>query len=219
MSEGNKSLQRFSLIVFGIILLYGILRLHVFAGLPWSELPLYTFNKALAWAALNFIGLAFAASVYRFFEADKFREMIYTSAFLMQTGFFLLVLHLGISLLLLTAGYFPELTDEGGNFTAKATISFFAAVLASVMLLFYFLRAKDHSFVSAFSDFTQKLYFPPVLLLLILIHPFFIGFDNWFQNMSQAGYMPRMSFLAVLDGFSVLLLVVYLSLRAWRNRQ
>jgi hypothetical protein len=219
MSEGNKSLQRFSLIVFGIILLYGILRLHVFAGLPWSELPLYTFNKALAWGALNFIGLSFAASIYRFFEADKFREMIYTSAFMLQTGFFLLILHVGISFLLLAVGYFPELIDDKGSFTAKATISLFAAAVASVLLLFYFLRAKDHSFVSAFSTFTQKLYFPPVLLLLILIHPFFMGFDYWFKNMSQAGYLPRISFLAVLDGFSVLLLVVFLSLKAWRSKQ
>jgi hypothetical protein len=219
MSEGNKSLQRFTLIVFGIILLYGILRLHVFAGLPWSELPLYTFNKALAWGALNFIGLAFAASLSRFFEADKFRELIYTSAFLMQTGFFLLLLHVGISFLLLAFGYFPELIGPDGVLTANATISFFAAVVASVLLLFYFLRAKDRSFVSAFSAFTQKLYFPPLLLFLILMHPFFIGFDSWFQDMSQAGYMPRISFLAVLDGFSVLLLVVYLSLKVQRNRQ
>lgn len=217
MNARKHSLAGFIYIVFGLIMLYAVLRNHIFVGLPWSELPLYTINKAAAWAALNFIGLAFAASVYRFFENNKFQEFIYASAYLIHTGLFFLSLHIGISGLLLISDYFSQIFEADGSLTTHATVSFFFAVFSLLLLLFYLFRSKDVGFVSLISQYSQKLFFPAVVFFLILIHPFFMGFNQWFQNMEQANYLPRVSFLAMLDGFSVLVLILYFTLKVRRQ--
>src|ERR1041385_4217428 len=49
--------------IFGFFLAYAVVRYHLFKGVPWEHLPLYTVNKALAMASTALAALAVVLGV------------------------------------------------------------------------------------------------------------------------------------------------------------
>lgn len=95
---------RTALLCFVLATAYAVVRYHVFGGVPWSRLPLYTLNKAVAFSA----AALFAASCFARGPATG------------RIALWLAALHVFMSLALLGPSYYPKLYLDGGlNFTGE----------------------------------------------------------------------------------------------------
>jgi hypothetical protein len=101
---------------------YATLRYNVFKGVPWTDWPAYTLNKALAFAALALIALAM-------FRLAARRS---TGTILAAGGAFGLV-HSLLSFALLDPVYYPRLYDSGKlTFLAGLSLTLGAAAAAAM---------------------------------------------------------------------------------------
>jgi len=109
--------------LFMIALLYATLRYNVFKGVPWTDWPAYTVNKAIAVGSL----LLIAAAVIRLTRHEA------GSAILLAWSGVLALCHSLLSFALLNPIYFAKLFDNG-KLTAAAGLSLtLGALLLAVM--------------------------------------------------------------------------------------
>lgn len=106
------------IVITGFALAYAVVRYHVFAGVPWSELPLFVSNKGLALASVLLFALAYLASrqVPDDAGARMARRRLARRSGL--AGFWLMIAHVAISLGILGARRYPVLVDAAGLTTA-----------------------------------------------------------------------------------------------------
>lgn len=203
------ALRRFTFFVFLFTLLYGITRRHLLLEMLWEELPLITLGKAFAWTALNHIGLSFVAGAYRFFHNSKYRNYLFVASYLMNTGIFFALLHILIIL------FTQNISDN--QMSIQQSFSILFASTGFLLLIYYLLRATNIGFINFWDDFSQRLYFPVIILALLAAHPFLWGYADWFSDMKAAAYLPRISFMAFLDGItvSVIFMVLIFKIRAY----
>ncbi len=111
MSENGKT-GRTALLCFALAAAYAIARYHVFGGVPWPRLPLYTLNKAVALSA----------------------AVLFVRAATARIALWLATLHVLMSLALLAPAYYPEIYLAGGlNFTGE--LAMLAGCLAFALCL------------------------------------------------------------------------------------
>lgn len=128
------------LVVAGLAVSYAVVRYHVFGGVDWSELPLFVSNKGISLASVLLFALAYLAN--RWMPSDpagrQRRRRLAREAGL--SGFWLMVLHVAVSLGILDARNYPVLFHAAGLTTAgivcivmgsAATLAFAVPALAS----------------------------------------------------------------------------------------
>lgn len=156
---------RTALLCFVLATAYAVVRYHVFGGVPWSRLPLYTLNKAVAFSAA---ALFAAACFSRGWDAGRIAVWLAT-------------LHVLMSLALLGPSCYPKLYLDGGlNFTGDLALlggclAFALCLIPAATVARYAVLAVAAAHVCAIG-FTGWLtprawpgYMPPITLLSCLI--------------------------------------------------
>ena len=173
---------------FLLSLLYAVVRYHLFAGVSWDQLPLYVMNKV---ASLTIVLLLlYTVWFSRVLTAEK--KEWYTWAIIS-----LVLGHVLISFSLLSPEYFSKFFDAG-KMHFKYELSMLFGIVAFIVFigsLIAFLKGN----VKLVSKF-QKM-----ILFLLAVHLFSMGFSSWIVPFKWYGAMPPISLVA----FTVLLIIIF----------
>ncbi len=169
------------IIVFVLTLLYSILRYNVFGSIPVSDIPTIIINKSLSFSLIMFLLLAIVSRINNKVGHHK-KYMQFTKAFV--------ILHVLLSLSLLSEKYYPKLYES-----SRLTISGGTSILFGVVaLLSYFFRRNKITIL--------------VFYMLIMLHLIFLGYRGWFYFGKWNGMMPPISLLCTIIIFVTMVLVV-----------
>jgi DMSO/TMAO reductase YedYZ heme-binding membrane subunit len=157
---------------------YAIVRYHVYGGVDWSQLPLFTFNKAVSFSAAILLGCAYLPS----------------NAMLRRTfglaGFSLSMLHVLMSAALLTPAHYPKLYVDG-RFTSAGGICVLGGCVALLLLLVP-ASASSRVMKSALTseEWLARQRVGYWALAAAFVHVFALGFKGWFDPASWPGGLP-----------------------------
>jgi hypothetical protein len=177
----------------GCTTVYAAVRYNVFKGVPWSQFPLYTMNKALAWSSV----VMFTAVAW---SAFKKRSLAATNGFL-SGGAALAAAHVLISLLLFGPVSFPNLFEDAGRISFNGGVSMLAGVLAAAAVL---MVRKRGSAIA-------------VLPFAVALHTSFMGAQTWLTPGKWPGYMLPITLLSFLAAVAMLVIVILWAVRAGRD--
>jgi hypothetical protein len=180
--------------VLAVSLAYAVVRYNVFAGIDWSQVPVFITNKAISVAALVMLGISRVV-------ADKARRK-----HLGLLGVAFAALHVVLSLMLFEPAYLAKLYRPNGTMTAAAEMSMLAGAIATVLLgwMLYatVMRPLDRqvvgtSLVRGLGRFT---------LVLVAVHVACIGWTVWLDLAKWPGGLPPITLLsfAIAVGFCLL---------------
>jgi hypothetical protein len=172
--------------LFAIALFYATLRYNVFKGVPWTDWPAYTVNKAIAVGSL----LLIAAAVIRLTRHEA------GSAILLAWGGMLALCHSLLSFALLSPIYFAKLFDNG-KLTASAGLSL---TLGALLLAVMDLGARRARFWGLGLRHTT-------LALIAFgtgIHAALPSVSSWVEPTSWPGSLPPLTLISFLTGLVTL---------------
>lgn len=187
-----------SLIVAGLAVAYAVLRYHVFGGVEWSELPLFVSNKGLSLASVLLFALAYLANRRMPSQpaARQRRRRLARDAGL--SGFWLMTLHVAVSLAILDARHYPALIDAGG-FTAAGVVCIVmgagAALAFAVPALASSERIATRLPLAAWRRGQQVGY---VALAFTSAHVLAVGAQNFVAVERWPGTLPPISLISFL---------------------
>ena len=189
----HTQVQTVIFIIFGVSLAYAITRYQIFGSVPWKELPFYILNKALSLSA--FLILLFALSLKAMQKKGWIIDisLIDSRASLAKSGFLLLIVHVFMSFLLFRSSYYGKFFADDGSLTLYAGLSMLGGVLAFVLLWSIQSDRDKHTDVLLF---TSPRKFISLLLFLLAIHLFFMGYEGWLKPMAWHGALPPISLVA-----------------------
>ncbi len=171
--------------IFLFALLYSIVRYNIFKDVPWTDIPLYVMNKALAFAAIIYV------AIYIILEKRDHHEL---STKIRKYATNLVYTHLTISLIILTPSYYQKFFD-GMKFNLIGQLSLLTGVLA--LGLMNSLRFAKTLNSKSSASFIRK-FGAEILLFLISLHLFIMGFKGWLTPGSWPGGMPPITLLAFI---------------------
>lgn len=164
-------------LVLGSTFAYAALRYHAFKGVPWSQLPFYTLNKAAAWSALVLLALAA-------YTSRRDRKPLHLSH-LFQPALGLAAFHALASLALLAAGSYPKLIVDG-HLGLAAGLSLALAVAASLAVNACLSGASLPGAAG--------------LTAAASLHSALLGHESWLKPSTWPGGLPPITLLSALCG-------------------
>jgi hypothetical protein len=170
--------------VAGVIVLsvlYATLRYNVFKGVAWEEWPTFILNKAAALAALL---LVVAALVQPSRETGRDR--------LLAAARWLILLHVGLSLVLLGPASFASFYVDG-KLVATAALSMLIGTVAAASVPLLLRPATGGSP-------NDRLLRTGLFAFLPGLHAALLGFRNWGDPSSWPGYMVPITLISFLAG-------------------
>lgn len=176
-----------------VCMLYAVIRYVGFGGVSPEQLPMYVGNKAVALAAVVLL----IAS--RWGDASRRREYGIL-------GFGLVVVHLLLSMAILTPSYFGKFFHDSGLMRWQAEASLLAGALATLALcrLFFGSPAEPNSQPSLGISIPLR-WLGRGMLILVALHVAFMGYEGWLTPEKWHGGLPPItlvSCLAVVLGLS-----------------
>jgi DMSO/TMAO reductase YedYZ heme-binding membrane subunit len=173
-------------LIFLLALIYAVLRYHVFGGVPWASLPLYTTNKAVSLAGLALLAAAYL--VRRSGLAVRFG----------LTGLALTAVHVLMSLALLDPAYYPKLYNLAKLHLA-GEIAMLCGCVAAILLALpaiASLPALAEALGRRRWSACQRMGY--AALAITGIHVLAIGVPGWFAPATWPGGMPPITLLSFL---------------------
>lgn len=187
MSTSNKNTLW---IIYSIIvaLLYSIVRYNIFKNVPWSDFPVYIFNKSVA------LTIVFLMFYYRTSISRKNMEVESVWSFM----YILVFSHMILSLTILGPSYFSKFYLDG-HLNLTGSLSLFTGVVAfigfSIMGIFKLLKLLK-------LDFTINKSIISVLkftnISFVLVHVFIMGINGWLSPSEWPGYLLPISLVAFI---------------------
>lgn len=179
-------MKKYFYIAFLPSLAYAILRYNIFKEVPWKNLPLWVTNKAFALTALILIGYSFCA------PRTKPKKEIGL------LGFFVALIHVILSLILLSPAYYEKFYEADGKMVLIGEIAILVGVLS-----FAFLFLAAYQSFPRLRDKTEcnlRLIHQLVLgsLLLNLVHVFVMGYKGWINMSSWPGMIPPITLVSFI---------------------
>ena len=185
----KRNIITFLIFVMLFTLAYSIVRYNVFNNVPWSDLPLYIINKAISFSAIIYV------AAYIILEKKDHHEI---SIKIRKLATAFIYIHLTISLVLLTPSYYQKFFD-GTKLNLTGQVSLLGGILA-LGLLNSVRFTKKLNIKESLSFF--KKYGAEILLLLIAVHLFVMGFKGWISPGNWPGGMPPISMLSFIAAVS-----------------
>lgn len=183
---------RLTAALFAAALGYATLRYNVFKGVPWTDWPAYTVNKALAVASV----LMVAATVVRLCTRGK------RTSVLMAAAGVLALVHSLLSFAMLNPGYYPRLFEAGKlTFSGGLSLTLGAAVMAVMEL-----GARGSG------NWPQALRHRALAVVALGggVHAALPAVATWLEPSTWPGGLPPLTLISFLAGS--------LGLLAWRRR-
>ncbi|MBD3176840.1 MAG: hypothetical protein GF320_16800 [Armatimonadia bacterium] len=177
--------------VFLAFLAYAIVRYNVFKEVPWEHLPLYVTNKALSWAGLALLGLSLVVPRRPPTASEAPASVWYAVA-----GFCLVLLHVLISLILLTPHYYSKLFGDDGklNLVGETSLLAGALALAGLVACQWIASAMGRGSPSMAGRRVLR-EIPPLLVLLGGLHCGIMGYAGWLTPGAWPGGLPPITML------------------------
>lgn len=188
----KKNTTIFVTLTFLFALFYSIVRYHLFKEVPWIDFPLYIMNKVVSFSAIIYI------AIYLILEKRNYNEL---STKIRKYAKNLIFIHLIISLILLTPSYYHKFFN-GMKFNFIGQLSLFAGVIALGMMNSLKFAKTPNPKVTLSS---MRKYGTELLLFLISLHLFVMGYQGWLTPGSWPGGMPPITLLAFVVSISPLL--------------
>ena len=181
----KKNTATYVILIFLFTLIYSIVRYNIFKDVPWSDLPLYVMNKALSFAAIIYI------TTYLILEKKDHHEL---GTKIRKYATNLVFIHLTISLIILTPSYYQKFFD-GERFNLIGQLSLLAGVVALGLMnsLRFTKKINPKESTSYFRKYGTEL-----LLLLISLHLFIMGYQGWLTPCNWPGGLPPITLLAFI---------------------
>lgn len=186
-------------VVFGVSLVYAIIRYHLVGDVAWRHFPLFILNKVISLAAVLFIVCSYLiGKIIHWHDDDKALRLVVIK-YCGLTGFFLAAIHASFSLCLLTPAYFGKYFDSGGQLNLQGEI----AMSTGVVALFYLMSPAISTLpmmLKALGGWrwkrSQRLGY--VALVLIVIHLVALGLKGWLAPKGWPSGLPPISLMAFL---------------------
>lgn len=124
-SDTRRFVHLYTLAFFTLAMAYAVVRYHLYKDVPWSQLPLYTVNKAVSLTALALIALSFVAPRR---SLGWYSPLAKRYAGLL--GYGLAAMHVVMSLALLSPENYAKFFDDGAMLNLNGSLSLFFGVLA-----------------------------------------------------------------------------------------
>lgn len=165
---------------------YAVLRYVLLGGVSADRLPVFVTNKAVAVVGLVMLG---TASLVSGAQRAAFGAI----------GFGCVLLHLLLSLTVLSPAYLAKLYTADGRFTAAAEWSMLAGAVA-VMVLYLLSKAPAKPAGAR----SLRLGAGQLVLALSAIHVLAIGYPSWSQPDTWPGHLPPITLLSFLIAIGLL---------------
>lgn len=186
-------------VVFGVSLVYAIVRYHLVGVVAWRHFPLFILNKATSLAAVAFVACSYLiGKIIRWHDSDKaLRRVVIKFCGLM--GFFLAAVHALLSMCLLAPAYFAKYFDAGGRLNLQGEL----AISVGVVALFFLMSPAITTLPmipKALGGWrwkrSQRAGY--VALVLVVVHLAVLGVKGWLAPNGWNGGLPPISLIAVL---------------------
>jgi len=173
--------------VFLVTLTYAVVRYTVFGSVPPSQLPVFLSNKAISVTALVMTGLSMVTNGSR-------------RTALGAVGAALVLLHIVLSLMVLTPAYLGKLFDARGALTAAGEWSMLAGAIAGLIMMRLASRPSDvlgsGSLIPGAGQW---------ILALSALHVLALGYPSWIDPARWPGHLPPISMLSFLAAVGFLI--------------
>ena len=122
-------------VVFGLSLLYSIVRYHFAGDVEWRHFPLFILNKATSLAAVIFVACSYlVGKIFHWHDDDKLMRLVVVK-FCGLVGFFLAAIHAFFSLALLSPAYYGKYFDGAGRLNLQGELALTVGVVGLVLLM------------------------------------------------------------------------------------
>ncbi len=186
---------------------YTTIRHNLLGEVPWSLLPLYTLNKALAWSGLNLLAFTF---LLRWIVKQGFlkTDWLDSRKHLGKQAFNLLLLHALLTVMLFRTEYGIRFVwiDEHIRIEGISSIILGSAALA--VLAWYHKQASVPGLKSVL--FSKA---PLFLLTVAILHPALWGWTEWWKPADWSGHLPPASIFSSLTALTAFLLLIFRHLK------
>lgn len=191
--------------VFGVALLYAVVRYHLLEGVPWRHFPLFILNKTISMAAVGFVACSYLiGKVFRWHDGDK-RLRLVVVKFCGLMGFFLATAHAFMAVCLLRPSYFGKYFDEGGRLNLEGELGMATGIIA----LFFLLAPAIATLPMMAKSLggwrwrrAQRAGY--IALTLVVAHLIVLGWRGW-MTPSKWGLLPPISLITVVAALVPLL--------------
>lgn len=193
-SEERIDWLRLAQLVFGVCLVYAVLRYHVLKEVAWDHFPVFIFNKALSLTATAMLALSFWP---RQFASPGF---IACRRELGICGFSLAAVHAGLSVLILRPSYFPGFFD-GLRLNFHGELAMLTGVLGMVTfagLAFLSLRRDGGANRESVGGLRLERTLGLWALGAVGVHVFARGIEGWVLPATWPAGLPPISLIGFL---------------------
>ena len=182
------------ILIFSITYSYAVLRYHVGKSIPLSEF-FYILNKAFSWTAFTLITWSILPKKY--FENKKTNRKFFGIS-----GYSIACFHIILNILLLNSSRYPNFYDDFGSWNLNCYLVFTAGLISFFIFSIVFLVSIDFWKVKNKETILSLGFFG---VLINLLHPFFLGYQRWFDINSWPYYLPPITMLACLFAIVVII--------------
>ena len=165
---------------------YAVVRYVLLGGVSADRLPVFITNKAVAVVGLVLVG---AAALQSGAQRAAFGAV----------GFGCVLLHLLLSLTVLSPAYLAKLYAADGRFTAAAEWSMLTGAVAALVLYLLSTASAKPSGARSLRPGAGQL-----VLALTAVHVLAIGYPSWRQPDSWPGHLPPITLLSFLIAIGLL---------------
>ena len=186
---------------------YASLRYHYFLGIPTERFSLYVLNKAVSWSAVIFIGWSFLLGIISAHREPRDGSLAAERKPVGLIGAGLALVHVLMSLPILTPSYFPNFFASGERQVFTAGIE--ASLLFGCLALILFLLPVIASFPGMKDALGQERWrrwqrWAYLAYFLTLLHVLPVTHANWRSPRDWPGLLPPIS---LLSGLWILLVI------------
>jgi DMSO/TMAO reductase YedYZ heme-binding membrane subunit len=190
---------RWLVVVFGLALVYAVVRYHIASGVAWSQFPLFILNKAVALAGTALVACSYLIGKWiRRYDKDPRRKLVVIK-FCGLIGFSLAAVHGIASLCLITPAYFAKyfteegrLNLEGGSGLMFGIIALWALSLPAITTLPMMPKAIGGMRWKR----SQRMGY--LCLILVVAHMVALGLRGWLAPEHWPWMLPPISLVAAI---------------------
>jgi DMSO/TMAO reductase YedYZ heme-binding membrane subunit len=175
---------------------YAAIRYHIGKNIPLTEF-FFIFNKAISWSAFTLISWSILPKSW--FEKRKLERKYFGIS-----GYFFAITHLCLNFILINENRFPKYYNSDYSWTIEfyifSSVGFISLLIFTLIFLVStnLIKTNAKEKIISFGFFT---------IIFCAIHPFFIGYLNWFGPNSWPFFMPPITL------FSVLVLILFVLIK------
>ena len=185
--------------IFGVCLLYAVIRYHIAGDVEWQHFPLFILNKATSLAAVVFIACSYLIGRVIKWHNDDPRLKLVVIKFCGLMGFSLAFIHAFMSVFLMTPAYFPKYFVEDGRLNLEGELGMAAGAVALWALAIpaiTTLPMMPKAIGGIRWKRSQRMGY--LCLVLVVVHLIALGLRGWLAPYKWPWFLPSISLIACL---------------------